>query len=94
MENREFLTRCANLAKEYVALYEETGLCAVNSYFGPSIHLTEGCFKKHFETFLKERRDDPEYPVELSATVDGVRFFCICKGTDRTGGGHLNHEES
>lgn len=80
--NQLHLTTDTNFLKELIAIREDflkyyfvTGLISIEGNIG--IHLNEDAFFSIFNTFETRTRDSKEFPEELSAEYNGVKFFCI-----------------
>ena len=68
---KEFIS----IRKQFWPLYIKTGLISIEGQDG--IHLCEEEFLATFPKYETNARKCGTYPEELSATFDGVRFFCI-----------------
>lgn len=68
------LRRMANLSREYDDLYIKTGLIGVGDKY---IQLREENFIATFPDYETSKRDRAEYPEELSAEFNGVKFIAI-----------------
>ena len=68
---KEFIS----IRKRFLPLYSKTGLISIEGHDG--IHLTDETFLATFPEYETGVRDCDGYLEELSATFDGVRFFCI-----------------
>ena len=68
---KEFIS----IRKQFWPLYIKTGIISIEGHDG--IHLREEEFLATFPEYETKVRECNTYPEELSATFDGVRFFCI-----------------
>ena len=68
---KEFIS----IRKRFLPLYSATGLISIEGCGG--IHLREEEFLATFPEYETKSFDGYPYQEELSATFDGVRFFCI-----------------
>lgn len=66
--------KLAALAKEYEKLYENTGLCGIDTN---SVHLLRKDFEEMFPEYETRDRDDSEYATEEFTVYNGVKFFCL-----------------
>lgn len=75
MNNRETLDiqELVEMNRRFTELYP-LGLLSFNDR---SVHLSEISFKELFDLVEVNPINCEEYPYEHSATVDGVKFFCI-----------------
>ena len=68
---KEFIS----IRKQFLPLYIKTGLISIEGHDG--IHLCEEEFLATFPKYESKPFTAGTWEEELSATFDGVRFFCI-----------------
>ena len=73
--NEELLKEFIELRERFQPLYRETGLISIEN--GGGIMLTPEMFFDTFQTYKTKPRNSEEYPEELYAYYNNVRFFCI-----------------
>lgn len=75
----EILDELAEMHKRFSELYRSTGLVGFTPGSGmhSGVQLTENAFVNTFAKYDSADRYDEEYPTELYAEHNGVRFFCI-----------------
>jgi len=45
----------------------------------PEVHMTLTGFIENFKSHTVSSRDSDQYPIEISHTIDGIKFFTITK---------------
>jgi len=45
----------------------------------PEVHMTLTGFVENFKSHTVSSRDSDQYPIEISHTIDGIKFFTITK---------------
>jgi CMP-2-keto-3-deoxyoctulosonic acid synthetase len=73
----ETMQRWADMRTEFFAEYGNRKLISVESMFG--IHLTEESFLATFDHYKTTVLKHSEYPEQLDAMYNKVRFFCVRK---------------
>jgi CMP-2-keto-3-deoxyoctulosonic acid synthetase len=73
----ETLQCWAGLRREFFEEYEHSGLISVENKLG--IHLTEAAFLATFNDYKSTVLKHCEYPEQLDAMYNKVRFFCVRK---------------
>ena len=46
-------------------------------HYSKEVHVDNNCFLKLFNNYKATDRNSYDYPIELSETIDGIRFFSI-----------------
>ena len=71
----ETLRELAAMQKRFRELYSEYKLCGIGDSAG--VHLTSEAFLDTFADYETSAFNYKDYSEELTATMHGIKFFCI-----------------